>query len=154
MALKDKITQGVGQLFFEKLGKYKTLAEWATKLEESGRTIDERAAKTKKMDQTQKTLRHISGIERWGQSRLRVFLGESFQRDEYDGYRSERDLTLEQQRDFFRETRQETLNIVQQLIDAEVTTNQRVDHNDFGPFTAKGWLRYLDGHANIESRRF
>jgi len=154
MALTDKITQGVGQLFFEKPSKNKTLAEWSAKLEEGGRMIDDRAAKTTKTEKTEKTLRHVSGIERWGQSRLQVFLGESFQHDEYDEYRPERDLTLDQQRDFFRETRQETLNIVQQLIDAEVTTDQRVDHNDFGPFTANGWLRYLNTHANIESRRF
>lgn len=154
MALSDKIKVGVGQLYFEKPSSKKTLPEWAAMLEESGRAIDGRVSKTSKNEKAQKTLRHISGIERWGQSRLRVLLGEPFVLDEYDGYRPATDLTVEQQREFFRETREETVNIVQQLIDTNVPATQRVDHNDFGPFTARGWLRYLHNHANIESKRF
>ena len=154
MALSDKIKVGIGQLYFEKPSSKKTLPEWSAMLEESGRTIDGRASRTKKDERAQKTLRHISGIERWGQSRLRVLLGEPFVLDEYDGYCSGTDLTLEQQQEFFRETRQETVSIVQQLIDKDVPVTQRVDHNDFGPFTARGWLRYLHNHANIESKWF
>ena len=87
----------------------KSYTQWIAALETSGQEIDRRAAAAKDPIKGQKLLRHISGIERWGQSRLRVFLGAPFVRDEYDGYQPGTTFSLDEQRAFFRATRQETI---------------------------------------------
>jgi hypothetical protein len=103
--------------------------------------------------QASKVLRHITGIERWGQRRLQILLGEPPIADEYDGYRPGTDLTLDEQRALFRETRTATLALIDQLQAAGVGDDATAPHNDFGPLTVRGWLRYLDMHANLESKK-
>ena len=134
----------------------KSYAQWAATLEQSGRQIDARAAAAKDPVAAQKLLRHISGMERWGQNRLRVFLGAPFVRDEYDGYRPGVNLSLDQQRAAFQETRAETVDLARQLAAAAAgaLATVKVEHNQFGPLSARGWLRYLDMHANLESKKF
>ena len=55
-------------------------------LENDGKTIEARANRAKNEQKAQIVLRHITGIERWGQQRLQAFLGKAFVRDEFDGY--------------------------------------------------------------------
>ena len=98
-------------------------------------------------------LRHIAGIERWGQSRLRVFVGAPFVRDEYDGYQPGTTLSLDEQRAFFRTTRQETIALAQTLAAAKIADTATVVHNDLGPLTARGWLCYLEMHARFEMKK-
>jgi hypothetical protein len=98
-------------------------------------------------------VRHITGIERWSQNRLRCFLGTAYARDEYDSYQPGPALDLSGQIAAFQETRQETLALARQLQEAGVPDTATVAHNDFGPLTARGWLSYMTTHASRESTK-
>lgn len=152
MGIKATIMGIAANLLIERPGNARSYAEWKAALAASGATIDQRAA-AKDPVRASKVLRHISGIERWGQRRLRIFLGEPPIADEYDGYRPGSDLTLDAQRAFFRATRTATLALVDQLQAANIGDDATALHNDLGPLTARGWLRYLDMHASLESKK-
>lgn len=152
MGLKDSVMQAAAGVFIERPGRARSLDQWRTALTSSGAVIDERAASARDPVKASIVLRHISGIERWGQQRLRVFLGNSLLMDEYDGYRPGTDLSLDEQREFLREIRAETVALVEALQSATHAT-ETVPHNDYGPLTVHGWLRYLDIHANLESKK-
>lgn len=99
------------------------------------------------------TLRHVIGIERWGQRRLRVALGEApFERDEHHGYKPAEGLPLTTLVDELRDTRAETVALGQRVA-TEGRSGVTVEHNAMGPLTAAGWLRYLQLHGDLESRR-
>jgi hypothetical protein len=98
-------------------------------------------------------LRHLTGIERWGQRRLQILLGAAPIQDDYDGYQPNADLDLAGQLAAFAQTRAATLKLVDQLKEAGVSDTQKADHNDYGQLSARGWLRYLDLHASLESKQ-
>jgi len=152
MGLKNSIVEAAAGIFIERPGNAKSLDEWQSALAASGDAIDQRAGSAKNPVQASIVLRHISGIERWGQRRLQVFLGAPALADEYDGYRPGTDLSRDEQRAFFRETRAATLALVDAL---KRTPNapETVRHNDYGPLTVRGWLRYLEIHASLESKK-
>jgi hypothetical protein len=140
----------------ENPGRKRTLPEWANALASSGAVIDARAATAGDSSAAGKaaaTLRHVTGIEAWGQSRLRVFLGASLQNDEYDAYAPDADLDVAALRAVFAATRDTTVALVQQLAQASIPDTQTVLHNSFGPLTVRGWLAYLDSHATREASR-
>jgi hypothetical protein len=129
-----------------------SLAEMAEKLDVSGGRLQRTFAAAQDSPQNCRLLSHIVGIERWGQSRLRVALGAALARDEYDGYRPPRAATWAELQDAFSDTRQETVALARQLAQldlAEVT----VPHNQFGGLTVRSWLRYLDMHASWEAKK-
>lgn len=128
------------------------MAQMAQTLAHSGKALSQQFEKLSNNDRNRQVLNHIIGIERWGQSRLRVALGEALVRDEYNGYRPAREtdwVTLKQQ---FTETRAATVALVQDLDKAGVVS-RKVWHNRYGEITVKGWLRYLNIHANMESKK-
>ncbi len=153
MGLKESIMHAGAGVFIERPGRSKSLVEWRAALETGGAAIDARAAGAKDPVQASKVLRHISGIERWGQRRLQAFLGAPPTQDEYDDYRPGTQLTLAEQREFFRQTRAATMALVDQLAAAQLPDDARSQHNDYGPLSTRGWLRYLDIHANLESKK-
>lgn len=97
------------------------------------------------------TLRHIIAIERWGQARLRVLLGEPFKDDNNHAYKPPESSSWESLRAAFNATRTETLGLADTLPDDKL--GSRVFHNDLGEMTALGWLRYLSIHAATEAKR-
>ena len=124
----------------------------AQRLELSGRTLERTVAAAADSPHNRSLLSHIIGIERWGQSRLRVPLGAALTRDEYDGYRPARDADWPALQTAFAATRRETVALTQQLgaaLDQPVT----VLHNQFGQLRLRSWLRYLDLHANLEVKK-
>ena len=153
MGIKEAFFQGVANLIIERPAKNKSLEQWGDELTKTGAAIEERAAAATDSAKACSVLRHITGIERWGQNRLRVFLGAPYVRDEYDGYRTGEALDLKGQIAAFHETRAETVALVRRLQAAGSTLPATVAHNDFGPLTARGWLAYLDSHANREITR-
>jgi hypothetical protein len=153
MGLKKTIMGAAAGFFIERPGRAKSIDEWKRALEVSGVAIDERATKAKDPVQASKVLRHISGIERWGQRRLRIFLGEPVIGDEYNGYRPGTDLSLDEQRAYFRQTRANTVELVEQLKAAGLGDDITAPHNDYGPLTVRGWLSYLEMHASLESKK-
>lgn len=152
MALKERAWRLVGHVALERPGKRKDYEEWAQALQVSGQKIQSKLAMLPASAENRRILRHIIGIERWGQSRLRVLLGYPLVIDEYDGYRPPRDMPWEELRDEFAATRGETIDLARRLAWSPVTFDT-VPHNDVGPLTARGWLAYLDGHAKRESRK-
>jgi len=122
------------------------------RLEKGGRALDRRAASTGKRPANAAVLAHIIGIERWGQRRMRVALGEPLLQEEYNDYRPlETDVpTL---RAVFQATRQETVSLCKSLRMAGVDPGTRIYHNQFGEISLLGWLYYLIFHAGIESLR-
>jgi hypothetical protein len=143
----------VANLILDRPARKQSWQELASQLEESGRAVDARAVAAKDPTQAQKTLRHITGIERWGQRRLRVFLGEPFVQDEYNAYRPAANLTTEQQRQEFDATRTQTITLVQQIAAAKSVVQAKVVHNSFGAISAKAWVKYLETHARLESKK-
>ena len=96
---------------------------------------------------------HLIGIERWGQRRLRVLLGEPLVLDEYDGYRPANSKGLPALASAFRTARADTVALVGRLQSAGVAPTATVPHNGMGDLTVRGWLSYLEAHAARESSR-
>lgn len=97
-------------------------------------------------------LAHVIGIERWGQARLRVALGQPFEMDEYDAYRPVVNGSLDALRSEFIETRDVTLGIAKQLLEKPSVVSKIIEHNDMGQMTVRSWLQYLDMHGTYELR--
>ena len=148
MRLRESITN----LFLERPFRNLSAAQMAQRLELDGRTLERTFAAAKDNESNRKLLSHVSGIERWGQSRLRVALGEPLVMDEYDGYRPAAAVSWAELQDAFHSTRQQTVALAGQL-DQPVTSGVKVPHNQFGPLTLRSWLRYLDIHANMEAKK-
>ncbi len=140
-------------LILERAGRKWTMSRWAEKLTVSGEAISNRLEKLPDSEQNRRVLSHIIGIELWGQSRLRVGLGEPFTDEEYNSYRPARSRSWEQLKAEFRMTRKRTAALAEALDDNQADQFMTVKHNDYGPLTLGGWLRYLDIHARWEARK-
>jgi hypothetical protein len=53
----------------------------------------------------------------------------------------------------FTTTRAETLAVVDQLIAANIDDTPKAPHNQMGPLTARGWMRYLHMHSTWEAKK-
>lgn len=148
MRLRDTLTNR----FLEHPLRNLTVEQIAERLGRNGHKLERIFAATKDSPANRKLLSHITGIERWGQSRLRVALGAGLTMDEYDGYRPPQEATWSELQDAFRSTRQETVGLARQLGQA-MAAGVRAPHNQFGPLTMRSWLRYLDMHANVEAKK-
>lgn len=95
---------------------------------------------------------HIIGIERWGQNRLKVALGEPLVMDEYNGYRPARERAWDALIDDFVKTRQETIAIAKQI--ARTSSPPLIPHNTLGDLSVEAWLMYLQLHADGELYKF
>lgn len=150
MALKDSITQFIAGLFLENPAKNKSIAQLRSALESSGIQMQARLETGKPNPEL---LCHIIQIERWGQHRLRSGLGEvPFEMDSSSAYAPHPALSWDDLKSEFANVRQETLEIARRL-ELASTPLKPVVHNQFGPVSVKGWLRYLDVHSNMELRK-
>ena len=123
-------------------------------LERAGTHLARRAAGAADTPENREILAHIIGIERWGQSRIQVALGQrEFERDEYAAYRPAPGASLGQLQSLLVQTRTRTVDLARQLHQRPPHDDFVVEHNGLGPLTAKGWLRYLTQHADLESRK-
>lgn len=122
-------------------------------LQESGETLHQHLTNAADTYANYECLTHIIAIERWGQRRLRTLLGQPVMHDECDDYAPSVALFWPDLIDEFRDTRQDTIELVQELEQAGVDPNERVGHNELGMLSVKGWVRYLDMHANLESKK-
>jgi hypothetical protein len=153
MGLMDTLMHFGGKLFIEMPASRRTLDELRADLEKGQSVIVEQAQKAGDSEYHRKVLNHIIGIERWGQARLRVFLGDPFKPEEYDGYRPPRETSWADLQTQFTETRQATLALLGQIGQAQINPAMRSVHNMFGPLTPRGWLFYLYFHSTAESKR-
>ncbi len=153
MGLKDSLLKGFGKLYFERPGRKRSFDELAQELDRSSTQIVERLAGVSPRPVDHTRLRHIIGIERWGQRRLRVFLGEPFVMDGHHPYKPAETLDWPVLLDVFKETRAQTLAMIDALSEPNPEGVALVAHNEFGGFSTKGWLHYLHGHAEGEAKR-
>lgn len=153
MGMMNRIYQLASDLLIERPVQGKTLAELRGELEASGRQAQQRLATAGNLQENRQTLRHIIGIERWGQRRLQVALGEPLVMDESDHYVPAGRAGWDGLRHAFRETRQETVTLVQRLEAAGVDRDRTIPHNQWGDLSVHGWLNYLNGHASRDVKR-
>lgn len=130
----------------------KSLADLIQQAEESGQTIVEYLADKPDTPKNRQQMRHVIGIERWGQRRLKTILSEPPIQDEYDGYQPSESLDLAGLRNEFQITRADTLAIARGIEQKGVAETARANHNGMGDVSLKIWLRYLTMHANFESK--
>ncbi len=153
MSIKQTLFSTAAKFFFERPGKKKSYQQLAEELTESGKKLSQKFAAGTDNEANRKQAQHIIGIERWGQRRLQVALGEPLVEDEYMGYQPAAELTMPQMQTEFDSTRQTTVEIARQLDEQGISTETTVKHNDFGLMTTRGWLQYLKSHADFEGKR-
>ena len=152
MALRDILLNLFKNLLIEGPAAKIGLTGLIPKLEVSGQEINTRLGGIANSASNRKQLRHIIGIERWGQSRLRTLQGQPLLQDEYDGYQPAETVDWNDLRDQFASTRAATLALVRQLTQAGLIETATAKHNSFGDLTLRGWVNYLVAHANRESK--
>jgi hypothetical protein len=149
MSLMGKVLHMVIEL----QARNKSLNQLTRVLSQSGDRVASRLAGAANTPTNRELAAHLIGIERWGQRRLRVLLGEPLVIDEYDGYRPADSKGIPALVSTFRTTRADTLGLVTRLQSARVAPTATVPHNDMGDLTVRGWLSYLETHAAREASR-
>jgi len=151
--MPNPIQQMIVNLILERPGRKHTLAGWAEALAASGQDLSARFAAAPDTEANRRLVSHITGIERWGVSRLGILLGAPLLQDKYDGYRPAQDLDWPAMQAAFAVTRAETVALIGQLAAAGIDDKAQSPHNQIGPLTAQGWLRYLHMHSTWEAKR-
>ena len=136
----------------ERHARGKDVAQLAAELEASGHVMDDRLASASDTPANRDAIAHWVGIERWGQRRLRVALGEALLDDGHHPYRPDEADGVEALRRAFAQTRAETLALARELCAAGIDPSTTVRHNDLGELTVGGWLAYLLQHPDQEAR--
>ena len=136
----------------EREARGKGFVQLASELQASGAVMDGRLASARDTAGNRDAIAHWVGIERWGQRRLRVALGEPFIEDGHRPYRPDEADGVEALRRAFADTRAETVALAHRLDEAGVDPATTVRHNDLGDLSIRGWLAYLIQHPEQESR--
>jgi hypothetical protein len=140
-------------LLIEGPARRRTYAQLGAALDRAAAKLEPRLSAAPDTAANREQLRHIVGIERWGQRRLRVALGEPPVADEMDDYMPPADSSMDELRTAFASARRETTVLARQLEARAVDGGTRVEHNQFGPLSVRGWLSYLATHASFEGKR-
>ncbi|MFC4638732.1 DinB family protein [Deinococcus hohokamensis] len=153
-ARKDDVKEFVVARVLEAPAGRSSYTELGQGLERAGTFLAGRAVRAADTPANREVLGHIISIERWGQERLKVALGQrAALRDEARQYRPPQDASLRELRELLSQVRSGTVDLVRQLHAAPPEDSLTVDHNGLGPLTAKAWIRYLTQHADLESRK-
>ncbi len=150
--MKKQIFGIVINLFVEGPAKRKGLEGLVADLSKKQTSLTERFAKAEANEKNTKKLRHIIAIEKWGQNRLKVALGEAYSEDSSKAYEPSEQESFEQLQGQFADTRAETLSIAKVFEEQAVDLSQEVNHNQMGPLSLLAWLRYLEVHASVEAK--
>jgi hypothetical protein len=151
MTLKERLTSVVMYFIMEKPAQRQGLAKLTRSLIDSGEALHRDLERIEDTDKNRDQLRHMIAIERWGQRRLRVALGEPLEQDDNHAYKPRGDIPWLTLKEMFTATRAETLALAEAFKQNDVT--RKVLHNQFGPVSVLGWLRYLESHARLEGKR-
>ncbi len=149
----SRVQQVLSALVLQLPARRLTFGQLATRLEASGESLRRRASRAAATDANRTQLRHIVGIERWGQRRLGTILGQPPVADEYDEYRPAATIDWPALREELVATRRETVAITHRLAAAGGGDDVTAHHNSQGDLTARAWLYYLNVHANLEGLR-
>ena len=151
--MKNWIQSAISGMVLERPGQKQTLAEHAASLEANAQDLARRWSGVQDSPANREKLRHITGIERWGQARLRAWLGEDVPSDEYDSYRPAEHLDWDMLLAQFQAARRDTITLARELTAANADLRRTVVHNQYGPLTVRAWLQYVFHHANMEGKR-
>jgi hypothetical protein len=151
MTLKERMTGLIAYFVLEQPARQQGLVKLTQNLNDSGEALKRDLERIEDTEQNYNQLRHIIAIEKWGQRRLKVALGEPFVRDENHAYKPDGTTSWEELKDVFTATRAETLTLAEAFKNNDV--KQKVLHNQFGPLSVLAWLRYLENHARLEGKR-
>jgi hypothetical protein len=151
MTLKERLTSVVIYFVIEQPAKRQGLAKLVQALTDSGEALHRDLERIEDSDKNRGQLRHIIALEKWGQRRLKVVLGEPFVRDENHAYKPPPETPWVSLKEMFAATRAETLALAEELKQRDTT--QKVLHNQFGLVSVLGWFRYLETHARLEGKR-
>lgn len=153
MGIGDSLRDVVVRLLVERPAARRSVEAWSESLDRSGARLGTLLAALEDTPANRRQLRHIIGLERWGQRRLRVALGEPSVADEMDGYQPPEGLSVPQLAAELATTRRETVDLARRCAATPRADQALVPHNQLGPLSIRGWLRYLNLHANLEARR-
>jgi hypothetical protein len=153
MGFRESALKLIVPLFVENPAQKQSFAQLTARLEKTQGKIANRinAVKTQNLEKHRALVRHIIGIERWGTARLKVALGEAFKRDGQKDYHPDQNRNLTALLEDFNNTRLETLRVAKLL--EQQNPDAKIEHNGFGPLSVKGWLAYLNVHAETESKK-
>ena len=136
----------------ERHARGRGIEQLASELEASGRALDARLAGLPDTPGHRAALAHWTGIERWGQRRLRVALGEPLLDDLHQPYKPNEADGIAALGQSFADARAETVHLAHRLRAVGVDPSTTVRHNDLGDLSIVGWLAYLLQHPEQESR--
>ena len=153
MGLVDKVFDWLGNLLLERPARDKPLSSFREELAKAGQDAQQQLQEAADTPENREALRHVIAIERWGQRRLQVALGERLVMDESDAYYPAADAGWDQLRETFLKTRRETLSLTHELDEAGVGRDVKVPHNQWGDLSVYGWLQYLKGHASRDVKK-
>ncbi len=153
MSIRETALKLLIPVFVENPAQKQSFAQLTLRLEKTQTEITSRirGVQTQNLEKHRATIRHIIGIERWGTARLKVALGEPFKRDGQKDYHPSPNSNFTQLLEDFNNTRLETLRVAK-LVEQQ-NPNAKIEHNGFGPLSVKGWLGYLNIHAEMESKK-
>jgi hypothetical protein len=122
----------------------------ADKLRDNGAKLEAYFAQAGDTPTSRRVLRHIVAIERWGLNRLRMLLGEKpLQMDSSQAFYPLESIAWSVLLTDFKDVRRELVTLTPFL----ESVNGKVAHNMMGDLSSRAWLKYLDFHANAESKR-
>lgn len=153
MALKEKFEALFKEFAFERPARGRTLDDLLGDLQSSRMKLEARFAKAPETDKNRNALRHIIAIERWGQNRLKVVLGEPLLKDSNHDYKPSKETAWKELQQQFSDTRKQTLAVADELMKNQVDKAETIPHNQLGPLSIGGWLRYLQVHGSLENKR-
>ena len=120
----------------------------------SGERLTVRAMNASDTERNRELLRHIIGIERWGRARVQsAVLHRPWVMDGHHDYKPPRDKSVKELAEIFAEQRRRTAALAHTLHESPPRLSDKVVHNGLGPLSVRGWLRYLQYHAELESRK-
>ncbi len=151
LTLKERMTGFVLHFILERPAQRQGLAKLTQNLTDSGEALHRDLERLEDSERNRTQLRHIIALEKWGQRRLKVALGEAFVRDHNHAYKPSSDTPWEELKEMFTATRAETLALAEAFKQNDV--KQKVAHNQFGPMSVLAWLRYLENHARLEGKK-
>lgn len=153
MSLIGRAIGSVLRRVVERQARGRGWSDLAQSLAESGDDLATRMHDAPDTPHNREVVQHVVGIERWGQRRLRVALGERFVLDGHRPFRLPDDTSMRELSEAFTRTRADTVALTRELEANGADKELQVRHNDLGELTLGAWLAYLDGHARRESRR-
>lgn len=134
----------------ERKARHRSFQDLADDLQNAYPPIADHLAGKPDTPANREAIAHCVGIERWGQSRLRVGLGDALAMDAYHPYRPDVGEGVEALAAAMAATREETVALARRLHDQGVAPSETVPHNDLGDLSLAGWLVYLQQHASRE----